>query len=598
MTSATRLWRRETWGRWVWLAALLLWLGAAGAAQARTVLDLDTSQQPVLLKDWGDLWLDTTGQRTAVQVKTDPAIPWQPTSSGQIHPLRSGHALWIRFTIPPAPDAERWYLEVPAPSVNRVTLYTEDSAGQWLAQYAGDTLPVAKWPVPHRHPLLPVALSAEVPTSYLLRVENATGFSAPLRFISESTLSRSEQRVSLLLGIYFGLAGLAVVLSVLSAASLRDSAYALYAPAVAAMALTQAAVTGIGGLHLWPDLAVWNDVSVALLPPLTAGMILLFIAAAVSLDERSVRLHRIILALTLLCFVGAASTLLLPLDDRQRLAQPAVGLAQVVGLYVLFWAWRRGDRYAIWLFAGFLPVALMATLPILRSQGLLAQNALTLHGMQVAHGLELPLVLVVLMLRSQQLRENTRRIRGLDRIDPATGLINEGVFTTRLARMIARSHRLRHQSAVLLVDVTNIDVLQRDFGRPSAQELPLRLAGRLLTTAREIDSVARLSDLRFGLLVEGPLTPKEAEGIGPRVVARCLMPFDDKPRGWVAQVRIASALVPMDGSNAEAVLTHLSAILAAVPDGSRRAVYTLGEARAHSTPPELNGDTRQEDWND
>lgn len=598
MTSATRLWRRETWGRWVWLAALILWLSAVGAAQARTVLDLDTSQQPVLLKDWGDLWLDTTGQRTAVQVKTDPAIPWQPTRSGQIHPLRSGHALWIRFTIPPAPDAERWYLEVPAPSVNRVTLYTEDSAGQWLAQYAGDTLPVAKWPVPHRHPLLPVALSAEVPTSYLLRVENATGFSAPLRFISESTLSRSEQRVSLLLGIYFGLAGLAVVLSVLSAASLRDSAYALYAPAVAAMALTQAAVTGIGGLHLWPDLAVWNDVSVALLPPLTAGMILLFTAAAVSLDERSVRLHRIILALTLLCFVGAASTLLLPLDDRQRLAQPAVGLAQVVGLYVLFWAWRRGDRYAIWLFAGFLPVALMATLPILRSQGLLAQNALTLHGMQVAHGLELPLVLVVLMLRSQQLRENTRRIRGLDRIDPATGLINEGVFTTRLARMIARSHRLRHQSAVLLVDVTNIDVLQRDFGRPSAQELPLRLAGRLLTTAREIDSVARLSDLRFGLLVEGPLTPKEAEGIGPRVVARCLMPFDDKPRGWVAQVRIASALVPMDGSNAEAVLTHLSAILAAVPDGSRRAVYTLGEARAQSAPPDLNGDTRQEDWND
>lgn len=598
MTTATRLRRRETGGPWVWLAAFILALGMAGAASARTVLDLDTTQQPVLLQDWGDLWLDTTGQRTAVQVRADPAIEWQPTRPGQIHPLRSGQALWVRFTIPPAPDAERWYLEVPAPSVNRVTLYTEDSAGQWVAQYAGDMLPVAKWPVPHRHPLLPVALSAEVPTHYLLRVENATGFSAPLRFISESALSRTEQRVSLLLGIYFGLTGLAVVLSVLSAVSLRDSAYALYAPAVAAMAFTQAAITGIGGLHLWPNQAGWNDVSVALLPPLTAGLMLLFIAAAVSLDERSARLHRIVLALALLCFAGAASTPLLPLDDRQQLAQPSVGLAQVVGLYVMFWAWRRGDRHAIWLFAGILPVALMATLPILRSQGVLAQSALTLHGMQIAHGLELPVVLVVLMLRSQQLRENTRRIRGLDRIDPATGLINEGVFTTRLARMIARSHRLRHQSAVLLVDVTNIDSLQRDFGRPSAQELPLRLAGRLLTTAREIDSVARLSDLRFGLLVEGPLTPKEAEGIAPRVVARCLMPFDDKPSGWVAQVRIASALVPMDGSNAEAVLTHLGAILAAVPEGSRRAVFTLGEARAQLAQAALNGDTRQGDWSD
>ena len=596
-TPTTRQWRGQ-WGSWVWRAALALLLCLAGPASSRTVLDLDTTHQPVLLHDWGDYWLDTTGQRTAPQVRADTALDWQPTHTGLIHPMRSGQALWIRFTIPPAPDSERWYLEVPAPSVNRATLFTEDSAGQWIPQIAGDTLPVASWPVPHRHPLLPVALSAEVPTHYLLRVENATGFSAPLRFVSESALSRDEQRVSLLLGIYFGLTGLAVVLSALSAASLRDPAYALYAPAVAVMALTQAAITGIGGLHLWPRWAVWNDLSVALLPPLTAGLMLLFIAAAVSLSERSARLHRILLALAALCALGAVSTALLPLDDRQRLAQPAIALAQLVGLYVLFWAWRRGDRHAIWLFAGILPVALMATLPILRSQGVLAQSALTLHGMQFAHGLELPVVLVVLMLRSQQLRENMRRIRGLDRIDPATGLINEGVFTTRLARMIARSHRLRHQSAVLLVDVTNIDALQRDFGRPSAQELPLRLAGRLLTTAREIDSVARLSDLRFGLLVEGPLTPKEAEGIGPRVVARCLMPFDDKPGGWVAQVRIASALVPLDGSNAEAVLTHLGAILATAPEGSRRAVYTLGEARAQSAPPELNGDTRQDNWDD
>ena len=39
----------------------------------------------------------------------------------------------------------------------RVTLYTPDSTGQWVGQSAGDTLPVADWPVPHRYPLLPVA---------------------------------------------------------------------------------------------------------------------------------------------------------------------------------------------------------------------------------------------------------------------------------------------------------------------------------------------------------------------------------------------------------------------------------------------------------
>jgi PleD family two-component response regulator len=47
--------------------------------------------------------------------------------------------------------------------------------------------------------------------------------------------------------------------------------------------------------------------------------------------------------------------------------------------------------------------------------------------------------MLVLMLRSQQRRENIRRIQGLDRVDPATGLINGAVFHERLVRLIARS---------------------------------------------------------------------------------------------------------------------------------------------------------------
>jgi GGDEF domain-containing protein len=65
------------------------------------------------------------------------------------------------------------------------------------------------------------------------------------------------------------------------------------------------------------------------------------------------------------------------------------------------------------------------------------------------------------MLRGRQQREhNHRRIHGLDRMDPATGLINSHVFTERLVRMIARSHRLRHQGAVLLVGIVNIEQIR------------------------------------------------------------------------------------------------------------------------------------------
>ena len=563
-------------GRRLLGAVVLLALAALAApAGARTVLDLDTARQPVQLGDWGDAWIDPTGEAIIDNVATDPSIGWRPAERGGIYPLTAGKVLWIRFTIPPAPDAERWYLEIPYPSVNRVTLYTPDSIGQWSPQSAGDTLPVADWPVPHRHPLLPVVVSAEEPRKYMLRVENPHSFSAPLTFVSESYLSRHEQRTSLILGIYFGLAGLAATVGLLSAFSLRDSAYGFYAVSVALMGLTQAAMTGIGGLHLWPHWPSWNDVSSMVMPVLTVGSLLWFFSAVVSMPERSRRLHIMIISLVVLAPVAALAIVLIEPAMRFRVMVPYIVVASTLGTAAVIWAARRGDRYALGLLAGSVPVMIGAAFPVARVLGLIPISFWTTHGMQVGIAFELPTLLVILMVRSQQRRENNRRIQGLDRIDPATGLINAQVFTERLGRMMARSQRLKYQSAVLLVDIVNTEQVRRDFGTRSAEELPLQVAGRLLTAARDIDAVARLSHLRFGMLVEGPLSPEDVASEGPRVVARCLMPFKNKPIEWVAQVRVAQTMVPTERADAQRVIERLSGLLNNVAPESKRAVFTL-----------------------
>lgn len=554
------------------------WVVAALAQPclARTVLELDTGHQPVPLLDWGDFWIDPHASATPADVATDPAVAWAPTARGSIYPLRGGQALWIRFTVPPAPDKERWYLEIPYPGVNRAILYTPDSAGQWIPQAAGDTLPVATWPVPNRHPILPIEVSAEEPRTYLLRVENPHSFSAPLQFVSEAYLSRSGQQTSLILGTYFGLAGLALVLALISALSLRDSTYAYYGLWVAMMGLSQASLTGIAGLHLWPGLPVWNDTAPRVLPVLTAASLLWFFSAVVSLRERSRPLHRLLAALAGLGVLMTGVIAMAEPAVRYQLMVPYILTALVAGTAAVTWAAWRGDRYGAWLLAGMAPVIAGAMFPIARAWGLIPVSFWTNHAMQIGIAIELPVVLALLMLRSQQRREHHRRVQGMDRLDPATGLINAVVFTERLARMLARSQRLKHRGAVLLVDIVNIEQIRRDYDRRSAEELPLRVAGRLLSAAREIDSVARLSDFRFGMLIEGPLTLEEMAAAGPRVVARCLMPFRNKPLDWVAQVRIAQTQVPVVGDNDPArLIERLEAVLAAAPAESKRAVFTL-----------------------
>ena len=562
------------------LAAVAVFLVAAGLASTsawpRTVLDLDVQQQPVALKDWGDYWLDSTGQMTAAQVYASSTSQWQPTQPNMIYPVTAGQAVWIRFVVPPAPDAERWYLEVPYPSINRASLFTLDSVGQWSEQKAGDLVAVSKWPVPHRHPLLPIEVSAEVPTSYLLRLENGHSFGVGLRFLSESRLNYSEQRVSLILGIFFGLVGLAAVISGLSALSLRDPAYGFYAVSVGLMGLTQATATGIGGLHLWPNSPAWSDVSTSVLPTLELTATLMFISAATSLSERSARLHRMFIGIALLGLATALAVALVPIDARMQVLMSYVFLPQLLGFSALVWAWRRGDRFAPWLMLGFAPVALAAACISARNVGWLPVNFLTTHAAQIGVAIELPIVMVILMLRSQQHRENRRRILGLDRVDPSTGLINGHVFAERLMRMIARSERLKQQSAVMLIDIVNNDQIERDYGRKTAEELPLRVAERLLSTAREIDSAARLSERRFGMLVEGPFDAEDAGALGPRIVARCLMPYKGLHIDCVAQVRVAYALVPHQSSDARSLLTRLEERLAsAAATGDKRAVFML-----------------------
>ena len=572
------------------LLALLTLLGAmtANPAWSRSVLDLDTQQQPVALNDWGDYWVDTTGHLTAHQVSALQNANWQPTQAQAIYPLAAGQALWIRFSVPPAPDAERWYLEVPYPSIDRASLFTLDAAGQWGEQKAGDLVAVGKWPVPHRHPLLPIAVSAEVPTRYLLRLENAHSVGTQLRFISESRLNYSEQRTSLILGIFFGLVGLAVMVSVLSSASLRDPAYGYYALAALMMGLTQASATGIAGLHLWPDWPRWNDASAYVLPTLALGAKLMFVSAAVALPERSDLRHRLLTVVAMLAVGAAVAEVLVPIQLRMQVLMTYMFAPQLLAFYTLLWAWRRGDRFALWLMLGFAPVVLATGLIGGRNLGWLPVGFLTTHVAQIGAAIELPILMMVLMLRSQHRRENTRRIQGLDRVDPSTGLINAHVFEARLVRMIARSRRLKQQSAVMLVDIINTEQTERDFGRKAADELPLRVAERLLSTAREIDSAARLSERRFGMLVEGPFTAEDASTLGPRIVARCLMPFKGMHADCVAQVRVACALVPYQGSNAQDLVTRLDERLATADNaGDKRAVFMLGRSPSNSRAASL-----------
>lgn len=563
------------------LVALFLLLSSSPAL-ARQVFDLDEQKQPVALRDWGDWWLDDAGLASIGKVSELPAAWLKPTQGSQFFELKPRQALWIRFSLPAAPDEQRWYVKLPSPGLDRVDLYTRNSQGSWTVQRAGDLLPVADWPLPHLYPVFPLIVSAENPTYYALRIEASHRFSTPIVFENESRLSTSQQNLSLLHGVYFGFLVMVSLFALSTAITMRDASHAFFGLWAAALTLSVASVVGVGGVHLWPQAAAWNDASNYVLPVLSLAPLLIFVAQAVSLKVRKTWLHWTFVLLALATLGMAASLVMLPAPLRIHLTYASCAACALVCVATTGWAFSMGDRFAGWLLLGFAPLLLLLGAPLLN---LAAEQAawlpnplwLPLAG-QAAVGLALPAMLLMLMLRNQERRDFQRRISQIDRVDPATGLVNDLVFMHRLRGQIERSARLKHLSMVVVIDITNRSKMLEEFGRRTTLEVALRLAQRLSTFVRDVDTVARLGDARFGLLIEGPVAPERVTNMATKIMARCVMPFGGLPASLNVRPKIAIAMVPIHANTAEEALMKLDVMLMEAAPDYKKNIFMLNTA--------------------
>jgi two-component system, sensor histidine kinase LadS len=549
----------------------------ATAAAQRTVLDLDVRQQPVELGNWGDFHVATGAQLRPEDFAQTP-VHWQPLPQDVQIPLQQGQTLWVKFTVPAAPDAERWYLELPLPTLDKATLYTADAAGRWQEVSAGDSVPVALWPVPSRHALLPIAVTAEDATRYMVAIQHNTTFNVPLQFISESHLSNREQRINLLLGVFFGLAILVAAYSALSAIVLRDANHAWYAAYVLAAGLGQASMTGTAAFVLWPQSPAWADVAPLVCNLLSIALLIgtvLNLSGAVHKSPKLTLASRawmgaLVLAVLGLFVLGAG-------DNYRAKALPFMALLSnaVLGL-LLVQAFRLGQRrVALWLTAGVVPFVLLAHLPLAQHMGWINHGWATSHAMQLGLVWELPLVLLALALRAQERRAVLQRIQDFKRVDGSTGLIVQDVLVYRTDLSIRRARRFSHEACLYRVDIDNAEALRRQFGRKIVEEATIRLSNRFLRLLRDIDTVAHLDDGAFAMLIEGPIAQDEAQDLSTKLLARGLQPFEQLPSGLSFRMKIHMVMLPQGACGGKEALDQLARAAQRLDAGERRSIFVV-----------------------
>ena len=488
-------------------------------------------------------WVDPVGTASLADVQQLPGGTFQKLDRPHAFELDHG-ALWLQLEIPALNPAKRWYLVVEgAAFTDLATLYLQTPGGKWARQDAGDHLPVASWPHPDRTPVF--ELDAAPSSTMWLRLENhPSPLSPSLQLIDAQGLQANRDHSLLMLGGYLGFVLLVLFLAGVHVQLYGDRVFVAYVSYVACMLGFQVAFTGLGGLLFWPTFASWNNAAPALFMLWLTASGIWFVREVAAVQRHSRGLHRFMTGWSLLGFVFPVFYFLFLSTTTFKLLNLYGLLSVLLSMAVCVWAWRKGEVYAGWTALGFLPLHLAYPFPALRSAGMLADSWLTQYAVLIGSAIEIPLLLYILHRRAKDFNENRARMRVIDTTDPLTGLTILPVLLLRLADTHRRARGSANEFALVLVDLSNHEEIVAAEGREMGDRALVVAAAQLSALVRDVDTVCRVADTRFAILLEAPFKSLLLRLFAQHIIAKGLAGSPPLPLHLSPRFRIATITLP------------------------------------------------------
>ncbi len=381
---------------WFWRAAAVMLLLTAHAVRAQDGAMVIGNQGSYTLSRAFMVLEDRSGALTldeVLQPRQQSRFEVVAQSGSATNFGLTPSAFWLRIELRPKADAPAsWLLEVAYPALDQLELYVQAAGGGFVRSRGGDLLPFASRVVPHRNHVLPLTLQAGQGTMLYLRVQSQGTLSAPVRLWQAQALWAHDQAEYALLSMYFGLLIGLLLYNLLLYGSVRDRAYLIYVGFAAGMAMAQAALTGLGGQFLWPDLVWWNSVSPPVGMAVAAAFGLLFARSFLAAATRMPRMNRLMLVLVGGWLLALLAALLLPYTVSSWM----VTVLAVVSVTVVVLAGvlsvrdkHPGARYFLTAWAVLL---LGVASLVLHNIGVLPSNLLTANALLIGSALEMVLL--------------------------------------------------------------------------------------------------------------------------------------------------------------------------------------------------------------
>jgi len=153
------------------------------------------------------------------------------------------------------------------------------------------------------------------------------------------------------------------------------------------------------------------------------------------------------------------------------------------------------------------------------------------------------------------------RIQYLASYDTLTELPNRNLFGDRLEQSLLNARRFERGTAVILLDIDRLRLINDTFGPPVGDEVLVEVARRLRLQVREGDTVGRRGGNEFGFIMASLSHQRDALALAQRMLEAIAVPFQVDGQSLVVTASIGIAVSPTNGETGEALLKCADAAL-------------------------------------
>ncbi len=403
---------------------------------------------------------------------------------------------WLRFSVDNQTSQGHWILEISNPPLGVIDCFVLRGEETLYVSRTGSSEPFNSRDLPHRNFAFEIPLPSYEEATVYLRVASESTLAVPAVLWEEAAFAEKSTKEYLILGLYFGIIIAMGLYNAFRYYFVRDKAHLHYAAYIGFVALFHLIWNGLAYQLLWPEQPGWNSHSLNVFLFLTFAALLLFVSSFLEVKHHFPRIDLLLRIFSGVCATMAGISVFLGFTLANQLAIGTIFILIVFLLPLVVSISLKGSITAKYLLVAWFPLSFWASISGLRSLALVPDSLFTLHGPQIASGLEVIIISMGLAHQFGILHKSART-------DTLTDIYNRQHLFALGEKEFQHAKYLGDTLSVLILDIDHFKEINDHYGHLIGDQVLIKVVQRCRSILREPDIMGRYGGEEFVVILPG-----------------------------------------------------------------------------------------------